>query len=93
MKTLLISTACTIFICGTACAREVTLSPTPTLHGSTISAARHVAQSTSVVGATGEHCTAEYVLNPRRRGLVRSSIRRLRRLRRGGALAVGLVPM
>jgi hypothetical protein len=61
MKTLLISTACAIFICGTACAREVTLSQTPTLHGSTISAARHVAQSTSVVGATGELCTAEYV--------------------------------
>ena len=33
MKTLLISTACAIFIYGTACAREVTLSPTPTLHG------------------------------------------------------------
>ena len=39
MKMLLISTACTISICGTACAREVTLSPTPTLHGSIISAA------------------------------------------------------
>jgi len=61
MKTLLITTACAIFICGTACAREVTLSPTPTLHGSTISAARHVAQSTSVVGATGELCTTEYI--------------------------------
>ena len=61
MKTLLISTACTIFIYGTACAREVTLSPTPTLHGSTIFATRHVAQSTSVVGATGELCTAEYI--------------------------------
>jgi hypothetical protein len=60
MKRLLISAACAIFICGTACAREVTLSPTPTLHGSTISA-RHVAQSTSVVGATGESSTAEYV--------------------------------
>ena len=61
MEKLLISTAYTIFICVTACAREVTLSLTPTLHGSTISAARHVAQSTSVVGATGEPCTAEYV--------------------------------
>ena len=61
MKRLLISAACAIFICGTASAREVTLSPTPTLHGSTISAARHVAQSTSVVGAIGEPCTAEYV--------------------------------
>jgi hypothetical protein len=60
MKRLLISTACVIFICGTACAREVTLSPPPTLHA-TISTARHVAQSTSVVGATGEPCTAEYV--------------------------------
>ena len=61
MKTLLISTACAIFICGPACAREVTLSPTPTLHGSTNSAARHVAQSNVVVGPTGELCTAEYV--------------------------------
>jgi hypothetical protein len=61
MKTLLISTACTTFICGTACAREVTLSPIFTLHGSTISAARHVAQSTSVVGTTGEPCTTEYI--------------------------------
>jgi hypothetical protein len=61
MKTLLISTACTIFICGMACAREVTLSPTFTLQGSTIIAARHVAQLNSVVGATGELCTMEYI--------------------------------
>ena len=61
MKRLLISTACTIFICGTACAREVTLTPTSTPHGSIISAARHVAQSTSVVGATGEFCTTAYI--------------------------------
>ena len=61
MKTLLISIACTIFICGTACACEVTLSPIFTLHGSTISAARHLAQSTSVVGTTGEPCTTEYI--------------------------------
>jgi hypothetical protein len=61
MKKLLISTACAIFICGTACAREVTLSPTFTLHGSTIFAARHVAQSNSAVGATGELCTTEYI--------------------------------
>ena len=61
MKRLLISTVCTIFICGTACTREVTLSLTPTIHGPTISAARHVAQSNSVVGATGELCTAEYI--------------------------------
>jgi hypothetical protein len=61
MKTLLISTTCAIFICGTACAREVALSPTPTLHGSTNSAARHVAQSNVVVGPTGELCIAEYV--------------------------------
>jgi hypothetical protein len=61
MKRLPISIACAIFIYGMACAREVTLNPTPTLHGSTISAARHVAQSNSVVGATGELCTAEYI--------------------------------
>jgi hypothetical protein len=47
MKRLLISTACAIFICGTACAREVTLSPTFTLHGSTIFAARHACNQTA----------------------------------------------
>ena len=61
MNRLLISTACAIFICGTACAREVTLSPTFTPHGSTIFAARQVAQSNSVIGATGELCTTEYI--------------------------------
>ena len=61
MKTLLISTACTIFICGTACAREVTLSSTFTAHGSTTAAARHLVQSNSAVGATGELCTTEYI--------------------------------
>jgi hypothetical protein len=75
MKRLLISTACAIAICGTVYAREVTLSPTLTLHGSTISAARHVAQSTSVVGATGEPCTAEYVSTRDDRGwYVRRSV-------------------
>ena len=75
MKRLLISAACAIFICGTACAREVTLSPTATLHGSTISATRHVAQSTSVVGATGELCTAEYISTRDDRGwYVRRSV-------------------
>jgi hypothetical protein len=75
MKTLLISTACAILICGTACAREVTLSPTFTSHGSTIFAARHVAQSTSVVGATGELCTTEYISTRDDRGwYVRKSV-------------------
>ena len=75
MKRLLISTACAIFICGTACAREVTLSPTPTLHGSTIFATRHVAESTSVVGATGELCTTEYISTHDDRGwYVRKSV-------------------
>jgi hypothetical protein len=75
MKRLLISTACAIFICGTACAREVTLSQTPTFHGSTIFATRHVAQSTSVVGATGELCTTEYISTRDDRGwYVRKSV-------------------
>jgi hypothetical protein len=75
MKRLLISTACSILICGTACAREVILSPTPTLHGSTIFATRHVAQSTSVVGATGELCTTEYISTRDDRGwYVRKSV-------------------
>jgi hypothetical protein len=75
MKNLLISTACAIFICGTACAREVTLSPTSTLHGSTPSAARHVAPSNSVVGATGELCAVEYTPTRDDRGwYVRKSV-------------------
>ena len=75
MKRLLISTACAIFICGTACAREVTLSQTPTFHDSTIFATRHVAQSTSVVGATGELCTTEYISTRDDRGwYVRKSV-------------------
>jgi hypothetical protein len=75
MKTLLICTTCSIFICGPACAREVILSQTTTLHGSTISASHHVAQSTSVVGATGELCTAEYIRTRDARGwYVRKSV-------------------
>ena len=75
MKRLLISTACAIFICGTACAREVTLSPTFAPHRSTISAARRIAQSNSVVGATGELCTAEYIPTHDDRGwYVRKSV-------------------
>ena len=75
MKRLLISTDCAIFICGTACAREITLSQTPTFHGSTIFATRHVAQSTSVVGATGELCTTEYISTRDDRGwYVRKSV-------------------
>ena len=61
MNRLLISTACAILICGTVCAREVTMSPTSAPHGSTILAARQVAQSNCAVGATGELCTTEYI--------------------------------
>jgi hypothetical protein len=61
MKKLLISTACAIFICGTACAREAPLSPTFILHGATILAERRVAQSNSAVGTTGEICKTEYI--------------------------------
>ena len=74
MKKLLISTACAIFICGTACAGEVTLSSTFP-HGSTTAAARHVAQSNSVVGTTGELCTTEYISTRDDRGsYVRKSV-------------------
>jgi hypothetical protein len=61
MKKLIISTVCAVFICGTACAREVTLSSTFTPHESATAAARHVAQSNSAVGETGELCTTEYI--------------------------------
>jgi hypothetical protein len=75
MTKLLISTACAIFICGTACAREVTLSSTFTSHGSTIAAAHHVAQSNSSLGATGELCTTEYISTRDERGsYVRKSV-------------------
>jgi hypothetical protein len=74
MKKLLISTACAIFICGTACAREVTLSSAFTPHGSA-TAERHVAQSNSAVGATGELCTTEYISTRDDRGwYVRKSV-------------------
>jgi hypothetical protein len=75
MKKLLISTACAIFISGTACAREVTMSSTFTPHGSTTAAARHVAQSNSAVGTTGELCTTEYISTRDDRGwYVRKSV-------------------
>ena len=61
MKRMLISAACAIFIFGAACAREVTKSPTFILHGATIVPARRVAELNSVVGATGERCTTEYI--------------------------------
>jgi hypothetical protein len=75
MKNLLISTACAICICGTACAREVTLSSTFTPTGSTNAATRHVVQSNSAVGATGELCTTEYISTRDDRGwYVRKSV-------------------
>jgi hypothetical protein len=75
MKKLLISTGCAIFICGTACAREVTLSSTFTPYGSITAAPRHVVQSTSAVGATGELCTTEYISTRDERGsYVRKSV-------------------
>jgi hypothetical protein len=75
MKKLLISTACAVFICGTAFSREVTLSSTLTAQGSTTAAARHVAQSNSAVGATGELCTTEYISTRDDRGsYVRKSV-------------------
>jgi hypothetical protein len=61
MKSLLIATACALVICGTSYAREVAMSPTFTRHGSTILAERHVAQSNTAVGATGELCTTESI--------------------------------
>jgi len=75
MKKLLISTACSILICGMACAREVTLGSTFIAHDSATSAARHVAQSNSAVGATGELCTTEYISTRDDRGwYVRKSV-------------------
>jgi hypothetical protein len=61
MNRLLITTACAIFMCGTACALAVTLSPTSAPHGSTVFSARRVAQSNSAIGATGELCTTESI--------------------------------
>jgi hypothetical protein len=59
MKRMIISAACAIFIFGTACAREVTNSPTFILHGATIVSARRVAQLNSTID--GVRCTTEYI--------------------------------
>ena len=61
MKRMLISAACAIFIFGTACAREVTKSPTFILHGPTIVSARRAGQLNGAVGEGGIRCTAEYI--------------------------------
>jgi len=63
MKRTLITTACAIFIFGTACAREVTLSPTFILHGATVVTGRRAAQINTVVG-----CTTRYIPTHDERG-------------------------
>jgi hypothetical protein len=73
MKRMLISAACAIFIFGTACAREVTRSPTFIIHGATIISARRVAHS--AVGEGGVACTTEYIPTRDDRGwYVRKSV-------------------
>ena len=77
MNRLLISTTCAFFICGTACAREVAMSPifTPHEFPTKFFSARQVTQSNSVVGTTGELCTAEYIPTRDERGrYVRRSV-------------------
>ena len=75
MERMLISAACAIFIFGTACAREVTKSPTFILHGSTIIPARRVAQLNGAVGEGGAPCTTEYIPTRDDRGwYVRKSV-------------------
>ena len=58
MEIMLISGACAIFILGSACAREVTSSPTFILHSASIVAARRVAQLSSASRAS---CATTYV--------------------------------
>jgi hypothetical protein len=62
MKRTLIAAACAIFICGTACAREVTGGPTFILHGATAITARRVAQLNSTFSVVdGVFCVTEYI--------------------------------
>jgi hypothetical protein len=70
MKRMLISAACAIFIFGTACAREVTASPTFILHGATIIATRRVAQLNTTPREVIEPCTTKFITTSRSEGAV-----------------------
>jgi hypothetical protein len=65
MKRMLISAACAIFICTTACAREVTVASAFVLHGAPVIAARHVAQLNSAAHQGVAPCTAMYITTTR----------------------------
>jgi DNA-binding transcriptional regulator YdaS (Cro superfamily) len=60
MKTMLISTACLIFISGTALAREVIVSPTASFHGASTLAEHRAAQLESAREG-GVSCTTKYI--------------------------------
>ena len=63
MKRLLVSTVANLYLRNGLRSRsnnEPDFRPSPP-YGSTISAARHIAQSNSAIGATGELCTTEYI--------------------------------
>jgi hypothetical protein len=75
MKRMLISASCAIFIFGTACAREVTQSPTFILDGTTIVTARRIVQLNTTVGEGGLPCTTEYIPTRDNRGwYIRKSV-------------------
>jgi hypothetical protein len=61
MKTMLISAASTIFISGTAFAREAAVSPVVIPHAASAIVERHVAQYSSVNRENGVPCTTNYV--------------------------------
>ena len=75
MKRTLISAVCSIFISGTAYAREVEQSPTFLIHGSSVIAARRTAQLNGVTIVDGVLCMTEYIPTRDRRGwYVRKSV-------------------
>ena len=61
MKTMLISAASTIFIFGTAFARDIYVNPGVIPHSANIVVGRRVAQSTSIDRASGVPCTTKSI--------------------------------
>jgi hypothetical protein len=62
MKTMLISAASTIFIFGTAFARDIYVSPGVVPHSANIVVGRRVALSFGVDHAIGVPCTTKYIM-------------------------------
>jgi hypothetical protein len=61
MKTMLISAASTIFIFGTAFARESAVSPVVVPHGPSVAVERRVAQTSGFDRQVGAPCTTKAI--------------------------------